>query len=78
MTSTQLRSDVAKDRDAKPYLEQIESASIGEVLNKPTMEKVDRFGAHEKTNPKELALVKKLDRYILVCRSNFGFARESC
>ena len=28
--------------------------------------KVDEFGARSKTNPKEIALVKKLDRTILV------------
>jgi hypothetical protein len=32
----------------------------------PTAEKYDRFGAHEKTDPKEIALVKKLDRWIMV------------
>lgn len=32
----------------------------------PKMEQVDEFGAHAKTDPKEIALVKKLDRYILV------------
>jgi len=31
----------------------------------PTAEKYDRFGAHEKTDPKEIALVKKLDRWIM-------------
>ncbi|KAH7362424.1 major facilitator superfamily domain-containing protein [Plectosphaerella cucumerina] len=31
----------------------------------PTAEAYDKFGAHEKTDPKEIALVKKLDRYIM-------------
>ncbi|KAH7031461.1 major facilitator superfamily transporter [Microdochium trichocladiopsis] len=31
----------------------------------PRVEHVDRFGAHEKTDPKEIALVKKLDRWIM-------------
>ncbi|XWW92086.1 hypothetical protein V2A60_000008 [Cordyceps javanica] len=31
----------------------------------PLVEKVDYSGAHEKTNPKEIALVKKLDRWIM-------------
>ena len=33
----------------------------------PRMDKVDEFGAHSKTDPAEIALVKKLDRYIIVC-----------
>uniref|UniRef100_A0A8H7NQB4 Major facilitator superfamily (MFS) profile domain-containing protein n=1 Tax=Bionectria ochroleuca TaxID=29856 RepID=A0A8H7NQB4_BIOOC len=32
---------------------------------KPTYEKVDEFGAHAKTDPKEIALVRKLDLHIL-------------
>lgn len=32
----------------------------------PQVEKVDYSGAHEKTDPKEIALVKKLDRWIMV------------
>jgi hypothetical protein len=32
----------------------------------PRYEKVDYSGAHEKTDPKEIALVKKLDRWIMV------------
>lgn len=31
----------------------------------PSVQKTDQFGAHEKTDPKEIALVKKLDRYIM-------------
>ncbi|TQV97375.1 MFS transporter [Cordyceps javanica] len=31
----------------------------------PLVEKVDYSGAHEKTDPKEIALVKKLDRWIM-------------
>ncbi|CAG9953106.1 unnamed protein product [Clonostachys rosea f. rosea IK726] len=31
----------------------------------PKIEKVDEFGAHTKTDPKEIALVRKLDWYIL-------------
>jgi hypothetical protein len=32
----------------------------------PKMDKVDEFGAHAKTDPREIALVKKLDKYIIV------------
>ncbi|KAM0280055.1 hypothetical protein ACHAQH_004250 [Verticillium albo-atrum] len=31
----------------------------------PRMEKVDEFGAHAKTDPREIALVKKLDLYMI-------------
>lgn len=33
----------------------------------PVMDQVDEFGAHAKTDPKEITLVKKLDYFILVC-----------
>jgi hypothetical protein len=32
----------------------------------PKVDKVDYSGAYEKTDPKEIALVKKLDRWIMV------------
>jgi hypothetical protein len=32
----------------------------------PEVEKTDYSGAHKKTDPKEIALVKKLDRWIMV------------
>jgi hypothetical protein len=32
----------------------------------PVVEKQDYSGAHEKTDPREIALVKKLDRWIMV------------
>lgn len=35
--------------------------------------KVDEFGAHTKTDPKEIALVKKIDFYILVRASVDGW-----
>jgi hypothetical protein len=47
-----------------------ESAQIFEDENPqkpvPAVHVYDRFGAHEKTDPKEIALVKKLDRWIMV------------
>lgn len=39
----------------------------------PTVEKIDYSGAHEKTDPREIALVKKLDRWIMV-----RLAKYSC
>lgn len=41
----------------------------------PRIAKVDYSGAYEKTDPKEIALVKKLDRWImpmLWCKLNFS------
>jgi hypothetical protein len=32
---------------------------------------VDKFGAHAKTDPREIKLVRKLDRYIMVRRDTF-------
>jgi hypothetical protein len=48
----------------------IETLQTGDVenLKLPVMHQVDRFGAHAKTDPQEIKLVRKLDRYIMVCR----------
>jgi hypothetical protein len=45
-----------------------ETLQTGDVenLKLPVMEQVDRFGAHAKTDPREIKLVRKLDRYIMV------------
>lgn len=45
------KSDAGVEYDEKPV---------------PKVDKVDYSGAHEKTDPKEIALVKKLDRWIMV------------
>jgi hypothetical protein len=57
--------DVARN----DHIERAETTATNDdaVFSKfPKMEKVDEFGAHAKTDPREIALVKKLDRYILV------------
>lgn len=42
----------------------VENVSIDDqVIEKPGT--VDKFGAHVKTDPREIALVKKLDLYML-------------
>ncbi|KAL1640963.1 hypothetical protein SLS58_006402 [Diplodia intermedia] len=48
------------------HMERIEhvETSDGDLV-KPKMEKVDEFGAHSKTDPKEIAVVKKIDWYML-------------
>jgi hypothetical protein len=42
----------------------VDTATEKHVL--PDVAAVDYSGAHEKTDPKEIALVRKLDRYIMV------------
>ena len=48
-------------RDAEPHIFQDEHPE----KPIPTYEKKDYSGAHEKTDPKEIALVKKLDRWMM-------------
>lgn len=56
--------------DGKENISHVETPDHDDQFQKlPKIEKVDEFGAHQKTDPKEIALVKKLDRYMLV-RSN--------
>lgn len=48
-------------------MERIEHVETTDAdLVKPKLEKVDEFGAHSKTDPKEIAIVKKIDWYMLV------------
>ncbi|KAF4304818.1 putative mfs transporter protein [Botryosphaeria dothidea] len=47
-------------------MERIEHVETTDAdLVKPKLEKVDEFGAHSKTDPKEIAIVKKIDWYML-------------
>jgi hypothetical protein len=48
----------------------VETLQNGDVenLKLPVMGQVDKFGAHAKTDPCEIKLVKKLDWYIMVRR----------
>jgi hypothetical protein len=53
------------------HIERTETMDNDIALAKVAVDaKVDEFGARSKTNPEEIALVKKLDRTILVCSSN--------
>lgn len=53
--------------DDKNQITHIEANNGDEVFEKSAnAEKVDEFGAHTKTDPREIALVKKLDWYMLV------------
>jgi hypothetical protein len=50
------------------HITPVDTMQNGEVKNLklPVMERVDKFGAHAKTDPREIKLVKKLDWYIMV------------
>lgn len=56
----------------KPTKSDVERAEIyvdddqGPTKPVPMVEKTDYSGAHEKTDPREIALVKKLDLWIMV------------
>lgn len=45
----------------------VAAAPVADEVLKPVplVEKIDYSGAHEKTDPREIALVKKLDRWIM-------------
>ena len=50
-------------RDAEPQIFEEENHPEKPI---PKYDKIDYSGAHEKTDPKEIALVKKLDRWMMV------------
>lgn len=67
------QEDVPDDKDvklnkARSSAEEISTVNDDGVLEKstPRIDKVDYSGAYEKTDPREIALVKKLDRWIMV------------
>jgi hypothetical protein len=57
-----------EDGARNDHIERVETGpSDDAIFSKfPKMDKVDEFGAHAKTDPREIALVKKLDKYIIV------------
>lgn len=65
-----MNTDERKQSDVMDgnHIERAETAQThdGDGGKYPRMDKVDEFGAHAKTDPKEITLVKKLDRYIIV------------
>lgn len=54
--------DVIKAQQSEPQVFQDENPQ----KQVPIVEKTDYSGAHEKTDPKEIALVRKLDKWIMV------------
>ena len=69
-----------KSEEGKADVSQMErvltAGSLGDVDKPSQGSKVDEFGAHTKTDPKEIALVRKIDWYILVCLGRY-FARST-
>ena len=53
---------------SKTSVEHIDTVSVIDKVEKAHNNgNVDKFGAAEKTDPKEIALVRKLDTYMMVC-----------
>lgn len=76
-TSNDLKPIISRENEGKQeddvahndHIERAETTATNDdaVFSKfPKMDKVDKFGAHAKTDPREIALVKKLDKYIIV------------
>lgn len=57
-----------EDGARNDHIERVETGPGDDAIFSkfPKMDKVDEFGAHAKTDPREIALVKKLDKYIIV------------
>ena len=53
--------DVKKDKEA----DLLQDEKVEDIEDSKPRGKVDYSGAYEKTDPKEIALVKKLDRWIM-------------
>lgn len=61
------KEKLAVVHDDNPALFQAETNTPEKPI--PAVQKTDYSGAHEKTDPREIALVKKLDRWIMVSSS---------
>lgn len=70
-TATDEKKDIA---DAN-YIERVDTYEDLSLAKVEADAKLDAFGARSKTNPEEIALVKKLDRTILV---SDGTQRRGC
>ncbi|KAJ3941021.1 uncharacterized protein N0V96_008897 [Colletotrichum fioriniae] len=55
----------SQEKVAVNQMEHVLTTDDPALMKQPVIEKVDEFGAHTKTDPKEIALVKKIDWYIL-------------
>ncbi|KAJ0276588.1 hypothetical protein COL26b_008692 [Colletotrichum chrysophilum] len=59
------RPDSPQDKVGVNQMEHVLTTDDPALMKQPAIEKVDEFGAHTKTDPREIALVKKIDWYIL-------------
>ena len=72
------KTDVRRDVEPQIFQDENPEKPI------PKVEKVDYSGAHEKTDPKEIALVKKLDRWMMVsglyeiCLDSVAYLSSPC
>lgn len=73
-TSTQT-TDIKQEPDHK-QLERIESHGDDGIL-KQRFQDVDDFGAHKKTDPAEIALVRKMDWFVIVSFWTFTLSFNS-
>lgn len=63
-TTTIMASTVPDDKNNIAHIESAEHDDVQK--GEPFDEKVDEFGAVAKSDPKEIALVRKLDWYMMV------------
>lgn len=66
-----------QEKVAVNQMEHVLTTDDPALMKQPVIEKVDEFGAHTKTDPKEIALVKKIDWYILVCHKHHPFLSKT-
>ncbi|KAI8192188.1 putative transporter [Colletotrichum sp. SAR 10_75] len=59
------RPDSPQDKVGVNQMEHVLTTDDPALMKQPAIETVDEFGAHTKTDPREIALVKKIDWYIL-------------
>lgn len=67
-------SAVSKDMKAA----EIEGSFVGKEVDNASPEGGDYSGAAKKTDPAEIALVKKLDRMIMVRHSPYSLSPQTC
>lgn len=65
MPSTHGRNTQTFSETKSEYIEHVDDVT-DKVLEKGGREDLDKFGSHAKTDPAEIALVRKLDWYMMV------------
>lgn len=64
--SNQENTSTIVSNDDKNNISHVEDRENDDFQKAPVNDRVDEFGAATKTDPKEIALVKKLDWYMMV------------